>query len=107
MASSTAISRVVTGAFSQHARVGDVLDLRELLVADRLGVREIEAQPVGRDQRALLRDMIAEHLAQRLVQQMRRRMVAADVGAARVIDIERERQPGLAACPARLCPNER
>jgi hypothetical protein len=41
-------------------------------------MREVEAQPVGRDQRALLRDVIAEHLAQRLVQQMGRGMVGAD-----------------------------
>jgi hypothetical protein len=39
--------------------------------------------------------VIAEHLAQRLVQQMRRRMIAADVGAARVIDLERERAADL------------
>ena len=54
-------------------------------------MREVEPQPVGRDQRALLRDVIAEHLAQRLVQKMRRRMIGADRGAARVIDIERKR----------------
>jgi hypothetical protein len=49
-------------------------------------VREVEAQPVGRDQRALLRDVGAEHLAQRLVQQMGGRVVGADRRAARVID---------------------
>ena len=53
---------------------------------------EIEAQPVGRDQRALLRDMVAEHLAQRLVQQMGGGMVGADRGAARVIDLQLERR---------------
>ena len=51
-------------------------------------MREVEAQPVGRYQRALLRDMIAEHLAQRLVQQMRRGMVGADRRAALMIDVE-------------------
>ena len=56
-----------------------------------LRMREVEAQPIRRDQRAFLRDVIAEHLAQRLVQQMRRRMVGADLSAARVIDRERER----------------
>ena len=35
----------------------------------RLGMGEVEAQPVRRDQRALLRDVLAEHLAQRRVQQ--------------------------------------
>ena len=79
----------------QHEVVGDVLDLLDLLRRHRLRMREVEAQPVGRDQRALLRDVIAEHLAQRLVQQMRRRMVAADGAAARVIDLERKRGAGL------------
>ncbi len=55
-------------------------------------MREVEAQPVGRHQRALLRDVIAQHLAQRLVQQMRRGMVRADGAAAGVIDVERERR---------------
>ena len=59
----------------QHDVVGDVLDALDLVRAHRLGMREVEAQPVGRDQRALLRHVVAEHLAQRLVQQMRRRMV--------------------------------
>ena len=94
-ASSSAISRVVDRRVLQHEVVGDVLDLRELLGRHRLGMREVEAQPVGRDQRALLRDVIAEHLAQRLVQEMRRGMVGADGGAARVIDVERERRAGL------------
>ena len=79
----------------QHDVVGDVLDPLDLLRAHRLGMREVEAQPVGRDQRALLRDVIAEHLAQRLVQQMRRRMVRADGAAARMIDLERERRADL------------
>jgi hypothetical protein len=43
-----------------------------------LGCDEVEAQPVGRHQRALLRDVIAEHLAQRFVQQMRRGVIGAD-----------------------------
>jgi hypothetical protein len=59
----------------QNDAIGDVLDLGEFAIADRLGMREIEPQPVGRHHRALLRDVVAEHLAQRLVQQMRRRMV--------------------------------
>ena len=79
----------------QHDVVGDVLDALDLVGAHRLGMREIEAQPIGRDQRALLRHVIAEHLAQRLVQQMRRRMILPDGAAPRVIDlqIERGRRP--------------
>ena len=52
---------------------------------------DVEAQPVGRDQRALLRDMIAQRHAQRLVQQVGRRMVGADGEAARVIDAQLQR----------------
>ena len=81
----------MTGEFCSTIVVGDVLDLLDLLGRHRLGMREVEPQPVGRDQRALLRDVVAEHLAQRLVQQMGRRMVRADGAAAGVIDIERQR----------------
>ena len=70
-ASSSAISRVFDRRILQHDIVGDVLDPLKFLGCHRLGVREVETQPLGRDQRALLRHMIAEHLAQRLVQQMR------------------------------------
>ena len=55
---------------------------------DRGRLRKIEAQAIGRDQAALLRDMAAEPLAQRSVQQVRRRMVGADRGTAFMIDIE-------------------
>ena len=68
---------------------------------DRLRVAEVEAQAVGRDERALLGDVIAEHLAQRLVQEMRRRMVGADGRAARVIDGEFERLRRASARRAR------
>ena len=70
----------------QHDGVGHVLDRRDLLGRHRLGVREVEAQPVGRDQRALLRDVRAQHLAQRLVQQVGGGVVGARGRAARVID---------------------
>ena len=95
IASSTPISFVTTGSFCEKHRVGDVLDARELLVADRLWMAEVEAQAIGRDERALLRHVIAEHLAQGLVQKMRRGMVGADGGAARVIDVEFERMADL------------
>ena len=76
------------GAVLQHHAVGDLLDLRELAVADGLGMGEIEAQPVGGDQRALLGHMIAQHLAQGLVQQMGGRMVGADGAAAAVVHLQ-------------------
>ena len=75
----------------QHHVVGDVLDAGELFRRDRLRMHEVEAQAIRRDQRAALGDMIAEHLPQRLVQQMRRRVMGADRGAPRVIDFELQR----------------
>jgi hypothetical protein len=44
--------------------------------ADGREVREVEAQPIGRDQRAGLLDVRAEHLPQRRVQQVRRGVIA-------------------------------
>ncbi len=57
---------------------------------------EVEAQPVGRVERAALRDVVAQRLAQRLVQQVRGRVVGADRGAAGVVDLE------LGALPAAI-----
>ena len=62
----------------QHHVVGDVLDAVELFRRDRLRMHEVETQAVGRDHRATLGDVIAEHLAQRLVDEMRRRVMRAD-----------------------------
>ena len=55
---------------------------------------EIEAQPIRRNERTLLRHMLAEHLPQRLMQKMRGRMVGADLRAPLVVDIELEREAG-------------
>ena len=63
--------------------------------AHRLGVREVEAQPVGRHQRALLRHVGAEHLAQRLVQEVGGGVVGARGRAPRVIDDQLDRVAGL------------
>ena len=49
---------------------------------------EVEAEIIGLHQRALLRDVGAEHIAQRGVQQMCRGVVGADLGAARAVDLE-------------------
>src|SRR6185437_11944419 len=48
-----------------------------------------------RDQRTLLRHVIAEHLTQRLVQEMRRRMVLPYGAAADVVHFERQRRARL------------
>ena len=68
---------MITGSFCKHDAIGDVLDRGDLGRRDRLGMRDVETQAVGRNERALLRDMVAEHDAQRLVQQVGRRMVRA------------------------------
>ena len=75
----------------EHHVVGDVLDAGELFRRDRLRMHEVEAQAIRRDQRTALSDMIAEHLPQRLVQQMRRRVMRADGGTAFVIHFELQR----------------
>ncbi len=76
----------VDRAVQPDALVDFVLDLAQLFERNRLGVADVEAQPVGRHQRALLGDVLAEMAAQRLVQQMRRRMVGAQLGAADRVD---------------------
>src|SRR5580704_1956385 len=80
--------------------VDEILDLALLLVGHRREVREVEAQPIGRDQRAFLRDVVAEHVLERVVEQVRGRVVRADPLAARVVDVELDlvadaQRPGL------------
>jgi hypothetical protein len=75
--------------------IGQILDGRHLLCRHRLGVGEVEAQPVGRDQRALLGDVIAQHLAQRSMDQMGRGMIGAHRAAPGMIDLELERHARL------------
>ena len=57
--------------------VDDALDAQELVARDGGDVHEVEAQPVGRDERARLLDVRAEHLPQRRMEQVRRRVIAA------------------------------
>src|SRR5690606_11358279 len=57
----------------------------------RLRMREVEAQAVRSDERALLRDMGSQHLTQCLVNEMRCRVVGANSRAAGVIDLELDR----------------
>src|SRR5215472_2498960 len=58
-------------------------------------MREVEAQPVRRDERALLRDVFAEHLPQGGVQQVRRRMVQHGGLAPRGVDRAVQRRAWL------------
>ena len=71
---------------AQHLAVGQVFDVLQLLVADRGKVREVEAQVAGIDQRARLLHMLAQHLAQRGMQQVRAGMVAHGGAADFVVD---------------------
>ena len=79
--------------------VGQVLDGSDLLGADRLEVAEVEPQPVGRHQRALLLHMGAEHLAQRPVQDVGAGVVAADGVAAVAVDA------GVGRWPTSIVPS--
>ena len=62
----------------QRLAVRQVLDAGDLLGAERRVVREVEPQAIGGDERAGLLDVLAEHLAQGVVDEMGRRVVAAD-----------------------------
>ena len=79
----------------QDLVVGQVLDLDQLVGRHRLVVAEVEAQPVGGDQRALLLDVLAQHLAQRPVQQVGGGVVAADGVAALDVDGGGDQLAGL------------
>ena len=61
--------RTVQRRERQHVTAGDrdPLHAAHLGSRHRCAVAEVEAQPIGRDQRALLRDMCPEPVAQRLV----------------------------------------
>ena len=67
------------------------LDLGERGGIDCARLREIEAQAFGRDEAALLRDVQAEALAERFVQQVGGAMVGADAVAARAVDRQVQR----------------
>ena len=67
---------------AQDGPVDAGFDLLQLLGCHRLRVGEVEAQPVGGDQRAGLAGMLAQHAAQLGVQQVGGGVVAHDVLAA-------------------------
>src|SRR6185312_4041591 len=68
-------------------RVHRSLDGSQLPRCDRLEMREIEPQPVGRNQRALLLDVFAQSLAKRRMQQVRCSVIQRDGSAPHAIDI--------------------
>ncbi len=79
------------GCVLQDDDIGHLLDLSQLFRRHRLRMRDVETQALGRHQRALLGHVSAEHLAQRLVQQMCRRMVGTQARTASVIDSQGNR----------------
>ena len=94
MASSTAMIRVVTGEFCSTMSLAMSSTFSSSAGGDRFRMGKIEAQTVGRDQRAFLRHVIAEHLAQRLVQKMRGGVILPDRATPAVIDFQIERRAG-------------
>ena len=74
-ASSIGVSKIRTGRFANTRSFTRRSISVALVGAQRLRMREVEAQLVGPHGRARLLDMVAEHLAQALVEHMRRRVV--------------------------------
>ena len=70
----------------QHLGVDDGLDTADLRIADRRVVGEVETGAIGVDQRAFLLHMVAQHLAQRLVHQVRGAVVAHRAGTLLGVD---------------------
>ena len=85
--------------------VDQILDPPDLVMGHRLLVREIESEPPGLDQRALLRHMGPEHLAQRLMQEMGRGVMRAGRRAARMVDLEQRPRRRLSARPVSTTPS--
>ncbi len=75
------------GVLEDHG-VHPILHFTDLVAGHGLGMGEVEAEPPGLDQRALLRHMGPKHLAERLMQKMGRRMMGARRRAAGVVDLE-------------------
>ena len=82
------MSRVVDLGILADAPVDLVFDCLHVFVGQRARLAEIEAQAIGRDQRALLCHMLAETAAQRLVQKMGDRMIGAQPRAPLVVDTQ-------------------
>ena len=102
-ASSIGVRNVRTGIASKTFSLTMPLDPLALLGAERPRVAEVEAQLVGAHGRAGLLDVVAEHLAQRGVQEVGRGVVGHRREARRPGD--RARAPGSAApsaAPERL-----
>ena len=81
------MNAMVTGRSSRMMRADLVLDRAALVVGQRPVEREVEAQVVGRHERAGLAGPLADHVAQRPVEQVRAGVVAHRVGAPLGVDV--------------------
>src|SRR6201996_98563 len=73
------------GVVAANLFVDHRFDLRKFVATERLEMREVETQALGRNFRALLRNVFAEQLAQGRMQQMRSRVIEHDRLTARGI----------------------
>ena len=81
MASAIGMNAMATGSIVADDAADLVLDRALLLGGQPAVEREVEAQVVGRHERAGLARALADHVAQRAVQQVGARVVAHRVGA--------------------------
>ncbi len=79
----------------QDLRVDFVFDALQLLRGRLLGLRVVEAKTIGRHLGAGLAHVVAEHLLQRRVQQVGRRVVALGRAPRRFVDLQRAGLAGL------------
>ncbi len=82
----------LTGRGFQDALVDGLLDRPEPFAADRLGVGEVEPEPVGLDLAAGLLGVLAQVRVQGMVQDVRCRVGPADRLAAGGVDLGRHRR---------------
>src|SRR5262249_51871725 len=75
----------------QNVVVDDLLDGQELLARERTEVHEVEAETIGCDERSRLFDVRTKHLTQSRMQEMRRRVIAANGGPAWRVDFRDDR----------------
>ena len=75
----------------QHLGGDQILDLGDLFGGHRLVVAEVEAEPIGTDPRTLLLDVVAEHGAKGVVQQVGAGVVAHDRPTTFTVDAGRHR----------------
>ena len=87
------LERVLVGHFAggdgdvvPDAGLDELLDLAELAGFGRVRLGVVEAEVIGRDERAGLSDVVAEDLAQGRVEQVRGRVVARRVLPSRAVD---------------------